>query len=56
MADHNRLIDRAYGGQLVKVLFDPTAQVLVASAVDGTELRRFTLPVLSPAYILGDGV
>jgi hypothetical protein len=56
MADHNRRIHRGYCGQVVNVRFDPLTQVFVASAVDGTELRRFTLPVISPDYIMGAGV
>ncbi len=56
MADHNRLVGRDYCGQIVKVHFDPLAQVFVAAAVDGTELRHFTLPVISPNYLMGDGV
>jgi transposase len=53
MASHNRRISPDHIGQVVKVHFDPVAAQLVAAAVDGTELKRFTLPVVSREHILG---
>ena len=53
MAGYNRRISSNHIGQIVKVRFDVVAAKFVATAVDGTELRRFTLPVISREYILG---
>lgn len=53
MAHLNRRIADTHIGQIVKVRFDPEILLFVARAVDGTELRRFTLPVISADYILG---
>jgi hypothetical protein len=53
MAGYNRSISSHHIGQIVKVRFDAVTAQFVASVVDGTELRRFTLPVISREYILG---
>jgi len=53
MADYNRRVSVDHIGQVVKIRFDPDAHEFVARAVDGTELRRFTLPVISAEYIMG---
>jgi hypothetical protein len=53
MAHLNRRISPLHIGQIVKVRFDPTRHEFVASTVGGTELRRFTLPVISADYIRG---
>jgi hypothetical protein len=55
MADYNRRVSTQHVGQIVKVRFDKEAQRFTAHAVDGTPLSRFTLPLLSKQYILGDG-
>lgn len=54
--DHNRRISKDHVGQVVKVHFDPESTMFVAQAVDGSELRRFTLPTISKEHILGQGV
>jgi hypothetical protein len=56
LADYNRRVSRDLVGQIVKVHFDPHGAVFVAQTVDGTELKRFTLPILSQDYILGTGI
>ena len=56
MADFNRRVGRDYVGQVVKVRFEPETASFVARAVDGSEICRFTLPVISEKYILGQGV
>lgn len=52
MAHLNRRMGDTFIGQIVKVRFDPQTHEFVAWAVDGTQLRRFTLPVISADYIL----
>lgn len=53
LANYNRRVSKDHVGQVVKVHFDPQQALFVARAVDGAELRRFTLPVISEKYILG---
>jgi hypothetical protein len=53
LAAFNRRVSRAHVGQIVKVRFDLEARLFVARAVDGAELRRFHLPIISADYILG---
>ena len=56
LANLNRQVSKDHIGQIVKVRFDPKTISFVAMAVDGSELSRFTLPVISKEYILGLGV
>jgi len=56
MADFNRRVSKGHVGQVVKVRFDPETKSFIARAVDGSELRRFTLPVISKEHILDQGV
>ncbi len=55
MADVNRHVSRDHVGQLVKVHFDVESREFVALSVEGEELRRFTLPVISAASIMNQG-
>ena len=54
LADLNRCVSRAHVGQVVRVRFDPQTAEFVACTLAEEELRRFTLPVISIPYILGD--
>ncbi len=56
LADSNRRVSKDHIGQIVKVRFDSQTTSFVARAVDGSVLKRFTLPVISKEYILGQGV
>lgn len=56
LADINRRVSKNHAGQVVKVHFDKDQAVFIARSVDGTELCKFTLPVISREYILGQGV
>ncbi len=56
VANFNRRVRNDHVGQVVKVHFDPETKLFIARATDGSELRRFTLPVISKEYILGSGV
>lgn len=56
VAHHNFTTHKDYIGQVVKVRFDVANRVFVASSVEGVELRRFTLPEITPDYIRGIGV
>ena len=56
MADCNRRVSRQHVGQIVKVRFDKETATFVARAVEGTELRRFTIPTVSKDFILDQGV
>jgi len=56
LADFNRRVSKDHIGQVVKVHFDSETTSFVAQAVDGSELQRFTLPVISQDHILGQGV
>lgn len=56
LADCNRRVSRQHVGQIVKVRFDKETATFVARAVEGTELRRFTIPKVSKNYILDQGV
>jgi len=53
LADINRQVSLNHIGQVVKVHFDATTTEFVACTMDGEELRRFTLPIISAEYILG---
>jgi hypothetical protein len=53
MAHYTRRVSDQHIAQIVEVRFDAITHEFVASAVDGTELRRFTLPLISADYILG---
>ena len=53
MAHYTRRVSDQHIAQIVKVRFDAITHEFLASAVDGTELRRFTLPLISADYILG---
>ena len=53
MAHYTRRVSDQHVAHIVNVRFDLVTHAFVASAVDGTELRRFTLPVISADYILG---
>ena len=53
--DTNRFVSRIHCGQIVKVHFDAQTHEFVASAVDGTELKRFTIPSICKEFILGTG-
>jgi hypothetical protein len=50
---YNRRVSKNYVGQIVKIHCDPYETAFVAQAVDGAELKRFTLPIISQDYILG---
>jgi transposase-like protein len=56
LADYNRRVSKNHVGQVVKVRFDTETTSFVAHSVDGSELSRFTLPVISEDFILGQGV
>jgi transposase len=53
MADHNRRVSLDHVGQIVKVRFDHQSARFVTVAVDGIQLSRFTLPVITQDYIQG---
>lgn len=53
MAHYTRRVSDQHVAQIVNVRFDAVTHEFVASAVDGTELRRFTLPIISADYIQG---
>ncbi len=53
LADHNWQVSTAYARQAVTVRFDPDPREFVVRAVDGSELRRLTLPQVSLDHILG---
>jgi hypothetical protein len=55
LADHNISVGRAYHGQSVSVIFDLDVQQFMAQAYDDarTVLRQFSLPEVTPEYILG---
>jgi len=56
LADINRRVSKDHSGQVVKVRFDKESTLFVARAIDGTELRRFALSLISKECILGQGV
>jgi hypothetical protein len=53
IADFTRRVSPNHLGQIVKVRFEVATYEFVAAAMDGTELRRFTLPIISSDYIMG---
>ena len=53
--DFNRFVSRDHCGQVVKVRFDAEAQHFAASAIDGRQLKCFTLPSINADYIMGTG-
>lgn len=55
LADFTRRVSTQHVAQIVKVRFDLATHEFVASTVDGTELRRFTLPIILADYIMGYG-
>lgn len=56
VANFNRRVSNDHVGQVVKVRFDPEIKLFIVRAADGSELRRFTLPIISKEHILGPGV
>ena len=52
---YSRSVSRKHAGQVVKVRFDATQHHFIASAIDGTELKRFTIPSICPDFIRGTG-
>ncbi len=56
VANFNRQVSNDHVGQVVKVRFDPETKLFIVRAADGSELRRFTLPIISKEHILGPGV
>jgi hypothetical protein len=53
IADYTRRVSADHIGQVVKVRFDLATHKFVVTAIDGTELRRFTLPIICSDYIMG---
>jgi hypothetical protein len=53
IADYTRRVSAEHIGQVIKVHFDLATHEFVAAAMDGTELRRFTLPIICSDYIMG---
>ena len=53
--NRNRLVGKAFAGQLVKVHFDLATKQFVATSLDQIELRRFTLPTIQAPHIRGTG-
>ena len=56
VSNFNRMVSTNHIGQVVKVHFDSETKLFIVRAADGSELRRFTLPIISKEYILGSGV
>jgi transposase InsO family protein len=52
LAKVSQSVGRQFAKQIVKIHFDSKDTKFVASAVDGTELRRFTIPTISKSFIL----
>lgn len=53
LADHNYPVGRQYCGQTIKVQFDPADRTFVGHLADGTEIGRWVVPDVEPAYICG---
>ena len=56
LANHNRLVDRHYPGQIVKVRFDSATREFLCSLPSGELVARLTLIEVTLDYILGEGV
>jgi transposase InsO family protein len=49
----NYRVGKRYTGQVIRVQFDTTVRQCVCSLVDGTEVRRVSVPEFSAEYLLG---
>ena len=56
LAKISQSVGRQFAKQIVKINFDSKDKKFVARAVDGTELRRFTIPAISKPFILNQNI
>ncbi len=55
LGGYQRHVPRHYVGHLLNLHFDPHAGEFIAATIDGRILKRFLLPILQPATLMGTG-
>lgn len=55
LANHNKVVDRRYASQIVKVRFDPSTRQFVCATLSGDIVARLTLDEVGQDYILDTG-
>jgi transposase len=55
LGGYQQHVPRPFVGHLLTLHFDPHAGEFIAATIDGRILRRFLLPILQPATLMGTG-